>query len=244
MKPDIAAILFDKDGTLLDFHRSWWPIYEQSATIAAQGDAALAARLLVAAGADPAADRVLPNTLLAAGTTHDIASAWIAAGSRWPQAELTQELDRIFCEAVDSVVEVIPLAPFFARLKKRGLKLGIASSDSARAIAATAERFGFAADLDFIAGYDSDCGPKPGPGPLLAFAHAVGVPPSRIAVVGDNLHDLDMAEAGGAGLKVAVRTGSGDPEVLSAHADLCLASIADLENALSGKHVVSGVRNP
>lgn len=238
MKHDIAGILFDKDGTLLDFHRSWWPIYEQSAAVAARGNAALAARLLIATGADPATDRVLPNTLLAAGTTHDIASAWIAAGSRWPQAELTHELDRIFCAAVDSVVEVIPLAPFFARLKKRGLKLGIASSDSARAIAATAERFGFAADLDFIAGYDSPCGPKPGPGAVLAFAQAARLPASRIAVVGDNLHDLDMAAAGGAGLKVAVRTGSGDPEVLAAHADLCLASIADLEHVLFGIDVV------
>ena len=43
----IAAILFDKDGTLYDFYRSWGALTEQAALFVAGGDAEKATRLLV-----------------------------------------------------------------------------------------------------------------------------------------------------------------------------------------------------
>ncbi len=49
----IAGILFDKDGTLLDYDESWLPVNRELASIAAQGDAALANHLLLACGMRP-----------------------------------------------------------------------------------------------------------------------------------------------------------------------------------------------
>jgi phosphoglycolate phosphatase len=228
----ISGILFDKDGTLLDYHLSWQHLNVKAALHAAGGDAALAAHLLREGGADPKTGRVAPGTVLAAGTTREIAAAFIAAGSQMSHEVLTADVDRIFCGGVETAVPVTELAPFFARLKRRGLALGIASSDSVAAIAATARRFAFEVHIDFMSGYDSGHGAKPGPGMLLAFAQKVGLAPHHVAVVGDNLHDLEMAEAGGAGLKIAVLTGTGTREILSPAADLCLASIVELEAAL------------
>ena len=37
---DIAAILFDKDGTLIGYDASWGPVNRELAAIAARGDAA------------------------------------------------------------------------------------------------------------------------------------------------------------------------------------------------------------
>jgi phosphoglycolate phosphatase len=230
----ISAILFDKDGTLVDYHLSWRKVNETAALHAAGGDAALAAHLLREGGADPATGRVAPGTLLAAGTPFEIAAAFIAAGSRLDHQQLTADLERIFCAGVEHAVPVTDLGSLFARLKRRGLALGVASSDSEAAIAATARRLGFAEHLDFIAGYDSGHGIKPAAGMLLAFAREVGLSPHEVAVVGDNLHDLEMAAAGGAGLRVAVLTGTGTRDVLSAAADLCLSSIVELEGALFG----------
>lgn len=36
MSPSVQGILFDKDGTLLDYHASWTPINQRVAMFAAQ----------------------------------------------------------------------------------------------------------------------------------------------------------------------------------------------------------------
>ena len=234
MKRTIKGILFDKDGTLLDYHLSWAPINARAAEFAARGERALAAHLLTTGGLDAATGHVRPGSVLAAGTTTQIAQTWIDAGSPFELEELTRRVDQIFREGVATAVPVLDLAVFFRRLKTRGLVLGIASSDGELAIRMTAERFGFALDVDFIAGYDSGHGSKPEPGMLDAFAAHARLTPGEIAVVGDNLHDMEMAQRGGAGVKVAVLTGTGDHAELAAAADLCLVSIVDLEAALFG----------
>lgn len=234
----IAGILFDKDGTLLDFHRTWQPINESAILFAAQGDLALAERLRVAGGLCPSSGLALPDTLLAAGTTHEIAEAFVTAGSPFEVAPLTREIDRIFCAGAADAVPVVDLASTLARFKARGLKLGVASSDSEAGIAAMAERFGLVELLDFVTGYDSGHGVKPGPGMLLAFARSCSLEPGEIVVVGDNLGDMEMARRGGAGVKVGVLTGTGTREQLTAAADVCLDSIAELEAALFGRDPV------
>ena len=47
------------------------------------------------------------------------------------------------------------------RLKRRGLALGIATSDSRKGAMATLAPFGVLEQFDFIAGYDSGFGAKP-----------------------------------------------------------------------------------
>ncbi len=232
MTKKILGILFDKDGTLLDYHLSWSTLNSRAANLAARDDGTLGAHLLAIGGLDPDTGRVRSGSLLAAGTTTEIAQAWINAGSRFDLGTLTFGIDEIFRAGVATVVPVLDLAAFFRRLKARGLALGIASSDSEAAIRMTADRFGFTTHVDFIVGYDSGYGAKPGPGMLNAFAANARLTPETIAVVGDNLHDMEMAHNGNAGLKIAVLTGTGSRAELAPAADLCLDSIADLEIAL------------
>ncbi len=232
MKTPIKGILFDKDGTLLDYHLSWAPINVRAAELAAGGNKPLADHLLAVGGLDGETCLVRSGSVLAAGTTTQIAQAWIDAGSPFELVELTPLVDQIFREGVATAVPVLDLSTFFRRLKARGIVIGIASSDGELAIRMTAERFGFADVVDFIAGYDSGHGPKPEPGMLHAFAAFAQLRPAEIAVVGDNLHDMEMAQRGGAGLRVAVLTGTGRRDELEAASDLCLASIDELEQSL------------
>jgi phosphoglycolate phosphatase len=230
--PPIEGLLFDKDGTLLDYAASWPPINREAGVLAAEGDPVLAATLLRLAGADPASGEAKADTLLAAGNTTELAQAWRAAGSPLPEAELARRLDGLFQSAVTRMVPVCDLAGLFTRLHGRGLKLGVASSDSAAAVAATAAHFGFSERLAFSCGYDSGHGAKPGPGMAVAFCAATGLAPRRIAVIGDNRHDMEMGRSAGAGLRIAVLTGTGTRATLDPHCDLCLGSIADIEHAL------------
>ena len=71
----IRGILFDKDGTVIDYWRTWVPINREAALYAAGGDRAVADELLRLGGHDPATDRVTPGSALAVGDFSDIAEA-------------------------------------------------------------------------------------------------------------------------------------------------------------------------
>jgi len=239
MNPDkltrIAGILFDKDGTLLRYDESWGPVNREAARIAAAGNAGLEPQLLFSGGMDPVSGHTRADSLLAAGNAAEIAAGFVSAGSPFDVAELTRLLDELFVRAAEFSVPVADLAGLFARLKARGFKLGVASSDNEESIRQTAIRFGFINHLDFIAGYDSGHGVKPEPGMVLGFCRAVGLDPGEVAMVGDNNHDMHMGEKAGVGLKVAVLTGTGSRETLSAAADICLDDITALERLVPEK---------
>ncbi|MDM7978946.1 MAG: HAD family hydrolase [Rhizobium sp.] len=228
-KPRIAGILFDKDGTLLDFDASWGPVNREVALMAADGDQALADALLLACGMDPVSGDIVPDSLFAAGNTVEIAEGMIAAGSSIALDVLVPKIDASFAKAAEFSVPVTELQPLFARLHGKGLRLGIASSDNERSIRVAAERFGIMPFVDYIAGYDSGHGKKPEAGMVLGFCAATGLAPSEVAVVGDNNHDLHMGLNAGAGLKIGVLSGTGSRETLTLHSDMILGDISGLE---------------
>jgi phosphoglycolate phosphatase len=228
----IRAILFDKDGTLLAYDASWLPVNRELARIASNDDAELADRLLLACGMDPVTGRVVPDSLLAAGNTRQIAEGLVAAGSLLDIDGLTRQLDDLFSNAVAFAVPVTDLGGFFRRMKARGYKLGVASSDNQASIRATARRFGFLDCLDYIAGYDSGFGVKPEAGMVLGFCAAIGLHPGQVAMVGDNNHDLHMGRNAGVGLNIGVLTGTGSVDSLSKASDYCLDDITQLEQLL------------
>lgn len=231
----IRGILFDKDGTLLDYLATWVPANRVAALAAARGDPRLADRLLRIGGHDPETGQIAGDALLAAGNSLDIAAAWHAHAPGWDLAALTELLDRIFLEQARSrVVPVQALTPVLTRLRARGLALGIATNDSQAGIEATLGAFGVLELFAFLAGYDSGHGMKPEPGMVHAFCAACGLRAAEVAVVGDTLHDVAMGRAAQAGLVVAVLTGTGEPEDLAAQADHVLDSIAGLEALLDG----------
>jgi phosphoglycolate phosphatase len=232
-RPVIRGILFDKDGTLLDYDASWEPVNRQLALMAAKGDQALANTLLLACGMDPQTGVVVADSLLAAGNSRQIAQGLMDAGAAYDLETLTAELDHIFAASADFSVPVTDLALLFAQLKQKGLKIGIASSDNERSIRAIVRRFGLDAHVDFIAGYDSGHGCKPEPGMVHGFCAATGLSVAEVAVVGDNNHDLHMGRNAGAGLAIAVLTGTGSRETLSANSDFCLNDITELETILN-----------
>lgn len=229
----IRGLLFDKDGTLLRYDESWGPVNREAARIAAAGGGAeFEEQLLRACGMDPVTGKTTADSLFAAGTAAQIAAGFVAAGSPREVGSLTIELDDLFVRASDFSVAVTDLAAYFCRLKARGFFLGVASSDNERSIRETARRFGFLDHLDYIAGYDSGFGCKPEPGMVLGFCRLTGLDPSEVAVIGDNNHDLHMAAAAKAGLKVAVLTGTGSVASLEAAADHVLGDITGLETLL------------
>jgi len=230
----IRAVLFDKDGTLIDFRATWLPAYEAIARRLVDADQEAADRLLAAGGYDRARAYIDPSSALAAGTNGEIAALWAGLIGHNDVAALATWVNREFMRHAETcMVPVTDLPPLFERLRQRGMRIGVATNDSEEALRAQIRRLGIDRLLDFFCGYDSGHGTKPGPGMVRAFARAVDLPAEAIAVVGDSLHDLDMARAAGAGLTIGVLTGASPRETLAPHADLIIGSIAELEPLLA-----------
>jgi phosphoglycolate phosphatase len=227
----IAGILFDKDGTLLDYHETWMPVNRRAALAAAGGDEVLAGELLALAGYDHASRRVRSNSPMAAWSNAEIAALWASRVPGWEEeGALTRVMEEIFLQV--DVAPVTDLGALLLRLKGRGLSLGIATNDSAAGAQVTVARFGLSGLLDFVAGYDSGHGSKPGPGMVDAFCRATRLAPEAVAVVGDNLPDLEMGRAAGVGVVVGVLSGTSHQADLVPLADHVLDDITQIESLL------------
>ena len=140
-------------------------------------------------------------------------------------ADVTDMIDAAAAGAPMS--EAVPLRPLLSALRARGLKLGVATNDSEAPARAHLAAHGLTELFDFVAGYDSGHGAKPGPGMCLAFARAMGLDSSSAVMVGDSRHDLQAGRA--AGMRtVAVLTGVATAADLAPHADAVLADIGAL----------------
>lgn len=225
----IRGILFDKDGTLLDYWKTWVPINRNIAVFAAGGDTRLAAELLRAGGHDPETNLLTPGTVLAAGSVDEIADVFAGVLKERAPRDLAVHIDRLFREGgakhsvlIDGVTDVV------RRLKARGLTMGVATNDSIGGLEASLEPHGLLQEFMFLAGCDSGYGAKPEPGMALAFCEAAGLRPQDVAIVGDTVHDLEMGRRAGLGLKVGVTTGTSPREHLVLHADVVLEGLGEL----------------
>ncbi|MEM5472343.1 HAD family hydrolase [Hoeflea sp. AS60] len=229
---EIKAILFDKDGTLVDFDRTWAATNRKAALIAADGDAALADILLNECGMDPATGKTRADSMFAAANANEIAAHMVEHGSPVEPEKLARLLDQAFVEGADTPWPICDLDALMRTLADAGLSIGIASSDGEASIRRTVEVLGLSSHINFIAGYDSGHGPKPQPGMLRAFASHMGITPGEVAMVGDNRHDMQMARAAGAGAAIGVLSGTGSEETLTDLADVLIGSVSDLPGLL------------
>jgi len=225
----IRAVLFDKDGTLIDFEKTWFAVARELALEAADGDEQAARRMLDAGGYDFDAGRFRGGSVIAAGTNSDIVGLWYPGLEGEARAVRIAEFDRRSAEAgARNAVEIEGAAQALARLHAKGYAIGVATNDSTRGAELTVAALGFAPLMSAVLGYDIVTKPKPAADPVLHFAEATGIAPEAIAVVGDNAHDLEMARAAGAGLAIGVLSGNSGRAELEPLADFVLASVAEL----------------
>lgn len=220
----IDALLFDKDGTLFDFRVSWGR-WAAGFLAGLARDESHADRLGRAIGYDAATQSFAPDSPVIAATAADIAAALLPNLPGITLADLTDRIDDTAGSAPMS--EAVPLRPLLTTLRGRGLRLGVATNDSEAPARLHLAAHGITDCFDFIAGYDSGHGAKPGPGMCLAFAAACGLDPRRVAMVGDSRHDLQAGRA--AGMRtIAVLTGIAQADDLAPLADVVLPDIGAL----------------
>lgn len=230
----IKGILFDKDGVFVDFDKTWSPALKVIARTVAQGDAALEASYLALAGYDPQHDIFVPGSIWAAGNTSDLVAAWLPDAGVEERRAMAVRVDG-YC-ATCTPEPIFPkeqLSEIFGALTAAGYKLGVATNDSEISAKATVAKFGLHSHFELVMGYDSVVNPKPAADPVHKFASHCGLEVSQLAMIGDNVHDAEMARTAGAGLAIGVLSGNSTREDLAAHTDHIVNDIREVEPLLA-----------
>ncbi len=228
-RKNVKAVLFDKDGTLVDFNGTWHTLYEKLALEVTGGDEDAAQNLLVIGGFDPATGTFIAGSELAAGTTPGIVRLWLPKASEAEFRKWCARLDRAFVEEGPvAAVAIAGLEDTIKALHAADIIMAVVTNDLEAAAENTMLRFGLRSYFTAILGYDSVPDPKPAAGPVLKFCTMTGLSPHEVLVIGDNSHDIEMARNAGAAHAIGVLSGTGTREVLSRDADAVLNSIADL----------------
>jgi phosphoglycolate phosphatase len=234
---DADLVIFDKDGTLIDFEFMWgrWAQLSVKRLAAGAGKRELESELYAMLGYDPQARQTRPGSPLSIAGTSQLATIAAAVlyrhGIPWTDAE--DRARRAFSEHDDlplaSVVRPAGDVPgLLAALQTAGVQVAVITTDHRGATEETLEILGISHLVDHLVSGDDPVSSKPAPDAVLVTCDQLGADPARTAVVGDTMADLLMAERAGAGLRAAVLTGAGSRDQLQAHSDVVLRSIDEI----------------
>ena len=229
----IDLIVFDKDGTLIDFAAMWagWAIDIGRRLDVATGRP-VSGDVFAAIGFDPTLNRVLPGGLLAASTMAGIAETIAAVVRRWcPSVAAARRAVETAWFEPDPVALARPLAdlPYlFERLVASGRRIAVATTDDRAPTEATLRALGVRGNVSALACGDDGVGLKPDPAMVLAVCATLRTEPSRTAIVGDTPADLAMGRAAGLGRVIGVLSGVAPRADLGPLADALLGSVGEL----------------
>jgi HAD superfamily hydrolase (TIGR01549 family) len=228
----IELVVFDKDGTLIDFQAMWggW-VRTLAADLSRSTGLELSGVLFDLLGVDRTTGLVHSHGLLAATPMARIrevvVEAVAALGLGNAEAESAVAAAWRAPDPVELAHPLTDLPRLFDRLAAKGITVAIVTSDNREPTQRTLEALGVADRVAALVCADDEVRVKPAPDGVLHICALTGIPPDRTAVVGDSPVDLAMGHAAGVGQVIGVLTGVGDRASLGS-ADLLLDSIGDL----------------
>ncbi|MDP4145805.1 MAG: HAD family hydrolase [Bacillota bacterium] len=237
---EIKGILFDKDGTLLDFNSMWVPvaqglIEELLYDLGIGEEQNMRKKLLKSIGVS--GDKVEPMGTLAWGTVRDVANQLKAALEE-------ENVDKSLLKNIEAVIEIKisrlsreksslirpigDLVKLFHKLKALGIRIGLATSDTYESARLCLKILKIEEYFDFVGADDGILKSKPNPDLLYKFCEVCNLKPHEVAVVGDTEVDIALANNGNAALAIAVLSGANGINSVSRKADFILNSIHEI----------------
>lgn len=209
---NIAAVIFDKDGTLENSGAYWRMVGSERARLIDARIPGVGEPLMMAFGI--ADDTINSQGLMAVGsrTENEIAAAAYIAETGKSWHESLDMARSAFDEVAESkyLIKTPRTAPLYddvretlKSLNHRGLKIGILSADSTKAT----EKFVAEHELDdyvqICVGTDGTV-IKPDPQLYLKTCQGLGLPPKQTILVGDSAVDMIMTKAAKAAAAVGI----------------------------------------
>jgi phosphoglycolate phosphatase-like HAD superfamily hydrolase len=229
----IDLVIFDKDGTIVDFGRMWSGWAEDlAAALDAETGLDVQGPLFAMFGYDPLARAVRPGGGLAATPMARLrertADVLVEAGLDAAEAERALGTAWHAPDPVELAHPLADLHALFGGLRASGRRVAIATTDDRAPTERTLAALGLTDAVDALVCADDGVAVKPAPDMVARLCAVTGCAPERTAVIGDSTADLRMARAAGAALAIAVLSGVGDRISLEPLADAVIDSIGDL----------------
>ena len=219
--PEGKAVIFDKDGTLLDFHATWNEAIGSAFDLVADQNAKERAAELF--GYDLAERRVLSHSAFISETSETtdnlIADLIDVATFKQTINEASQRnivANKGATTALDALID-------------RGWKLAVATNDSESCAMDHVEALKWSHFFTSVKGFDSGHGSKPGPGMVLAAAKECNALGGVYVMVGDSVHDILAGQAAGA-ITVAI----GQQSAALRLADMQIEELGELIEIVDG----------
>jgi phosphoglycolate phosphatase len=220
----VDAVLFDKDGTLIEFDPLWcgWAVSLTADLSEVSG--VPVARFATAIGLDPGRLVHVPEGPLAVGTMHDLvvvlAHQLYDAGYPWGAARDAVARAMVAAEPAltdRAEIRTLPGArELLGRLADLGLRAGVVTSDDTPRAYEHLRLAALAEQVDVVVGADRvEDGGKPAPEGILLACRELGVPPDRVAMIGDSEGDMRAASAAGVAIGLQLTSASPHPSARS-----------------------------
>lgn len=228
-----ALVIFDKDGTLIDFNFMWasW-IKELALRLERATQRRLAELLYHTVGYDAGKARVLAGAPLAVcsmKTLRDMTVdvVWRSGFTRGQAEQFTREAWFV-PDPVALARPVADLARVFSTLYAQSIHLAVATSDDRAPTLATLDALGVSKFIEAIVCADDGLPNKPAPDMILHLCHILDIAPAQTMMVGDAVADMEMGRNAKVARVIGVTTGLADAALLAPHADCVIPSVRDL----------------
>lgn len=246
------GILFDKDGTLLDFMALWseWALtltrlVEGQLTVmgaaATVPGGSLLGLMLDADGEMKGYDKTGP---LAMGTEEEVTAilAWqlYVAGVPWNEALLQiRSFNTIAMQKVEEKRNAVPiqgLQPFLSGCKAAGIRLGVVTSDTTEAAVKHMDWLGIRSYFGSIVGRDRVKNGKPDPEMAELAMSELGIHAEDCLMIGDSNADMMMGKLAGLNGTIGIAS-ERDAMHYLVDADWIIPDYTVLEPIASADHV-------
>lgn len=228
---NIKAILFDKDGVLVDFQATYGGSTREIMQRLSAGDDGLFQSLAAEIGFNISDNYIHPESPLVGGCALDICAVWAGVLGEKNSREFQINVDDMFKDLTETGVVLVDGVGTVLQDLNKTYRLGLATNDMEACARAQLTHSGIIDNFGFLSGYDTGHGPKPETGMAEAFFKYTKLAPENVVMVGDSAHDMHFAKAAGM-TAIGVSTGPLPGEQLAQHAEYLLASLDELPQLL------------
>lgn len=226
----IKGILFDKDGTLIDFYEVWGKAAVKVAKRLCDVRRMPERQRMILREMGVGDGRVDPDGSLAWKSYRGIAED-LQKYLDTDAEKLAEELAGLFYEEVGLKRKEYPtftdVRKMMKTLQKQGIWLGVATTDDLPSTRRCLEVLDVDGYISFWGVTGQGLPEKPDGQLIRVAASQWNIWPDEIAMVGDNPNDMRFAKNGGA-LAIGVKSGTGTEDMLKKQADYLLDSVDGL----------------
>lgn len=223
--PNISAVLFDKDGTLIKVENYLIALGQERTHQIDRVVPGVASGVAAAMGIGIIEQTINPTGLMAIASQREneiAAAAYVAATGKGWMESLTI-VRAAFERAKAQLPPQLSQTPLMAggrslitQMQATGIKVGIVSSDTHTAVGEFIAHYDLSREIDWYCGASTATPEKTAPGFLALACTALGQPPAQTLVIGDSAADLSLANQGAAGFLAMTGAWRASPVILGA----------------------------